>query len=214
MAGVSGFGVTGAALAVAFMLLAGCVPAPAERGTVPSLVRIESLPPSPVPGEARSRMVLTNGASGIIPVGGAIPVFTLPGAGSQPSYELIQGVECAECDAPVMIWVFRGVPGEVRERGLALPFPGMHMDPGPQDPIPVARYRLFVGACLNRGPAVAIWLTETLRAPMTRTLTMLQATDRLHREHSTWTDDTVRALEADVARGGCREVPGVDQIIL
>jgi hypothetical protein len=76
------------------------------------------------------------------------------------------------------------------------------------------RHRLVVGACLDRGPVVAIWLTETLRAPNTRSLTVLQASDALYLDRASWNDDTVRALEADVARGGCREVPGTDQMIL
>jgi hypothetical protein len=178
------------------------------------LARLESLPPSPVPGEVRSRMVFTDGASGIIPIGLAAPVFTFAPTESRASYELVQGVECGECDAPTMIWVFRGVPGEVRQRGLALPFPGTHSEPGAQDVVPVVRHRLFVGACLDRGPVVAIWLTETLQAPMTRSLTVLQASDALYLDRASWSDDTVRALEADVARGGCREVPGMDQTIL
>ena len=192
------------------------VPRPAgDESTIAQvLARIESLPPSPVPGEVRSRMVFTDGTSAIIPIGLAASVLTFTPTASRASYELVQGVECGECDAPMMIWVFRGVPGEVRQRGFALPYPGTHSEPGAQVSVPVVRYRLFVGACLDRGPMVAIWLTETLQAPMTRSLTVLQASDALYLDRASWSDDTVRALEADVARGGCREVPGMDQTIL
>ena len=193
-------------------------PAASDTLSAPTLLRIDTLPTSTLPGDIASRLVFADRATGVIPIGSAEMVYVLPASCRRPGWLLVGGIECTECDAPLMIWVFGLRPGTVRERGLSFPYPGTHLEPTATGTRPVSRHRLFVGACLGRRPTVAVWLTESLLPPTasdpaTRTLSVLQGTDALYLETTSWSEQTTRALAADVAGGGCREVPGRDQVI-
>ena len=187
-------------------------PLPAGRAQV---VRIDSLPPDGTPGDARSRLVFSSGAVAEIPIRDATLVASLP-APPEADWLLVSGVECSECDAPLMLWVFRAVPGTVTARGLHFSYPGVLFEPAATDPLPTFRSRLLVGACLNSGESVAVWLEETLRPGHTanRTVRILEAAPQLEVRTVPWTEALVQRMEAQVGSGRCREVAPRDQIIL
>lgn len=196
----------------AALLLLACSNRPEAAGP---LVRIESLAPNGTPGDARSRLVLSDGATAEIPIRDAALVAALP-AGRGADWLLLSGVECSECDAPMMLWVFRAVPGTVATRGQSFEYPGTQFEPGENDPQPTFRSRLFVGSCLDDKARVAVWLEETLRPAdaAKRIVRILRATPELQVRTAPWTDAIVRGVEARVASRGCREVEPADQIIL
>ena len=196
----------------AALLLMACSARPEAAG---QLVRIDSLPPNGAPGDARSRLVLSDGTTAEIPIRDAALVVALP-ASRGADWLLLRGVECSECDAPTMLWLFRAVPGVVTTRGLSFEYPGTQFEPGAAAPQPNFRSRLFVGSCLEEQAVVAVWLEETLRPAdeAKRVVRILRAAPEPNVRMVPYTDAVVRGIEARVASRGCREVAPEDQIIL
>lgn len=196
----------------AVLLLLACT---ARPETAVQLVRIDSLPSNGAPGDARSRLVLSDSTTAEIPIRDAALVVALP-ASRGADWLLLRGVECSECDASTMLWLFRAAPGVVATRGLSFEYPGTQFEPGADAPQANFRSRLFVGTCLEEPEVVAVWLEETLRPAdeAKRMVRILRATPEPNVRTAPWTDALVRGVEARVASRRCREVAPEDQIIL
>ncbi|WKW16427.1 hypothetical protein [Pseudogemmatithrix spongiicola] len=177
-------------------------------------VRADSIPHDGSPGHARSRIVFADSASLEVPVRHATLLATLPAA-QGADWLLVAGTECSECDAPEVVWVFRGVPGSLSSRGVGFAFPGAHTEAG-IDETPYFRSRLFLGVCTADTSRTAVWFEETLQPDSARQhlVRILRSAPRLSDTTFAWSDAFETAVLSRVRSGSCREVPSRDQAIL
>ena len=185
-----------------------------NKATSTNTVRVDSVPHDGEPGHARSRIVFADETTLEVLIHSARLLFALP-APRGPDWLLVSGVECSQCDAPEVVWIFRGVPGVLQRHSFAYLFPGA-LTEGGDDETPYFRSRLFVGACADDGGPAAVWLEETLQpdSARSRVTRILRGTPTLYDTTLAWTDATERQLALRVQSGRCREITPRDQSIL
>jgi hypothetical protein len=178
-----------------------------------AVARIDSVPHSGLPGDARSLVTFADSTTLEVPIRGAELLGELPVPG-RASWLLLSGTECSECDANVTVWVFRATPGRIERVQLGFAFPGEMIEAGIES-LPYFRSRLFLGQCLEDANDAAVWLEEVLQpdSARTRRVRVLVATPTLSDRVLPWTEDTESRLLARVAAGRCREVPPQEQYV-
>lgn len=179
-----------------------------------SAVRADFLPHNGSAGDARSHIVFDDSSTLDVPVRHARLLDALP-AERGPDWLLVAGAECSECDAPVVVWVFRGVPGTVSRQGLAFVFPGALTEAG-VDETPFFRSRLFLGECTSATTRTAVWFEETLQPDSAKRhiVRVLHGAPRLRDTTFAWTPTYQSDILARVQSGTCREVDPDNQGIL
>lgn len=168
-------------------------------------VRVEQIEGWTSAGDAASRIIFSDSSTLIVPIAHAKLLMSIPDQ-QGADWILVGGAQCAACDAPPIIGIFRGTPGVVTRLGLSFYYPGELQEIGDEQPF--FRSRMFVGVCVDHTTPVAVWLEDKL-PPTTDTrgvARILRAYPRLNQIAVERTDAVTRYIEARVKSGDCREI--------